>query len=512
MKRWFCFLLVISFIFAILPPNILAQNIPEFRTKVRAYRQANEHKIVNELTALLAIPNLASDSANIRRNAVKLVEMLEQRGIRTQRLEVPGSPPVVFGELQVPGAKRTLMFYAHYDGQPVAALKWDTEPWQPVLRDQATEAGGKIIPMPSPDKAFEGEWRIYARSASDDKSPIVAMLTALDALKANQIKLTTNLKFFFEGEEEAGSPHLEAIVAKYARLLKADAWILCDGPVHQTRRQQLYFGVRGIVSFEMTVYGANRELHSGHYGNWAPNPAMRLSQLLASMKNESGRVLVPGFYDGVEPLNAVEQKAIADAPDSDADLMRSLGFSRAEGGGKKLIELINLPSLNIRGLQSATVGDNARNVVPASATAAIDIRLVKGTDKNRMRELVENHIRQQGYHIVHADPDHETRLKYPKLVKTAWEEGYNASRTSMDLPISQSIIAAVEAMKGEPVIKMPTLGGSVPFYIFTDMLQTPAIGVPIVNHDNNQHSANENLRLQNLWDGIEVLAALMTMR
>lgn len=479
--------------------------------KIRAYRQANEHKIIGELTALLAIPNLVSDSVNIRRNAAKLVEMLQQRGIRIQLLEVAGSPPVVFGELKTLGAKRTLMFYAHYDGQPVAAMKWDTDPWQPVLRDQATEAGGKIISMPAPDKTFENEWRIYARSASDDKSPIVAMLTALDAIRANNLKLTTDLKFFFEGEEEAGSPHLEQVATKYADQLKADAWILCDGPVHQTRQQQLYFGVRGIISFELTVYGANRELHSGHYGNWAPNPAMMLSQLLASMKDEDGRVLIQNFYDGVEQLKPIEREAIAQAPDSDGDLMNALGFSRAEGGGKKLVELINLPSLNIRGLQGAAVGDNARNVVPATATAAIDIRLVKGTDRHRMRELVEKHIRLQGYHIVHADPDVATRLKYPKIVKTVWEEGYNASRTAMNSPIAQAIIAAVEAMKGAPVIKMPTLGGSVPFYIFTDILQTPAIGVPIVNHDNSQHSANENLRLQNLWDGIEILAALMTM-
>lgn len=490
----------------------MAQSVAETRAQIRAYRQANEHKIVGELTELLAIPNLASDSVNIRRNAAKLVEMLQQRGVRTQLFEVAGSPPVVFGELKAPGAKRTLMFYAHYDGQPVASPKWDTDPWKPVLRDQATEAGGKIIAMPTPDKALESEWRIYARSASDDKSPIVAMLTALDAVRANKLKLTTNLKFFFEGEEEAGSPHLEAIVAKYADQLKADAWILCDGPVHQTRQQQLYFGVRGIISFELTVYGANRELHSGHYGNWAPNPAMMLSQLLASIKDENGRVLVKGFYDSVEPLNAVEQKAVGAAPDSDSELMHALGFTRAEGGGKKLVELIHLPSFNIRGLQSGAVGDNARNVVPSTATAAIDIRLVKGTDKNRLRELVENHIRQQSYHLVNAEPDLETRLKYPKMVKAVWEEGYNASRTPMDLPIAQAIIAAVEAMKGEPVIKMPTLGGSVPFYVFTDILQTPAIGVPIVNHDNNQHSANENLRLQNLWDGIEILAALMTMR
>lgn len=511
MKRLFCFLCAILFVCAILPPITLAQKISEVKTKIRAYRQANEHKIIGELTELLAIPNLASDSVNIRRNAVKLTELLQQRGVRTQLLEVAGSPPVVFGDLKTPDAKLTLMFYAHYDGQPVAAMKWDTEPWQPVLRDQAMETGGKIIPMPSPDKAFESEWRIYARSASDDKSPIVAMLTALDAIRATKLKPTTNLKFFFEGEEEAGSPHLEAIVAKYSDQLKAEAWILCDGPVHQTRKQQLYFGVRGIISFELTVYGATRELHSGHYGNWAPNPAMRLSQLLASMKSEDGDVLIKGFYDDVGSLNQIELAAIANVPDSDGELMRSLGFIRPEGSGKKLVELINLPSLNIRGLQSAAVGDEARNVVPAKAMAAIDIRLVKGMNRMHIRQLVETHIRQQGFHVIDAEPDLATRLKYPKIVKAVWEDGYNASRTPMDLPISQAIITAVEAMKEEPVIKMPTLGGSVPLYIFTDILKTPAIGVPIVNHDNNQHSANENLRLQNLWDGIEVLAALMVM-
>ncbi len=511
MKSVIFFLFATVLFLAMPSPFMTAQTATEVKTKIRAYRQVHEHKIVAELIDLLEIPNLASDSINIRENANKLVAMLEPRGVKTQLLEIAGSPPAVFGELTTPGAKRTLMFYAHYDGQPVASLKWDTAPWKPALRDQAAEAGGKIIPLPAADKKFEGEWRIYARSASDDKSPIVAMLTALDAIKANKIKLTSNLKFFFEGEEEAGSPHLEAIVAKYADQLKADAWILCDGPVHQTREQQLYFGVRGIISFELTVYGANRELHSGHYGNWAPNPAMRLSQLLASMKDENGRVLVKGFYDRVEPLNPVEQRAVAEAPASDIELMRSLGFAQAEGDGKKLVELIHLPSFNIRGWQSAAVGDNARNVVPATATAAVDIRLVKGTERRHMRELVENHIRAQGYHIVDAEPDLATRLKYPKIVKAVWEEGYNASRTAMDLPIAQAIISAIENSLGEPVIKMPTLGGSVPFYIFTDILQTPAIGVPIVNHDNNQHSANENLRLQNLWDGIEVLAALMVM-
>ena len=262
---------------------------------------------------------------------------------------------------------------------------------------------------------------------------------------------------------------------------------------------------------ELTVYGPRRELHSGHYGNWAPNPAMMLAKLLASMKDDDGRVLIKGFYDGVEALTETEKSAAASAPDNDAMLRRELGIAWTEGAGKRLIELINLPSLNIRGFLSSSVGATARNVIPSTATASIDIRLVKGVDHVQTVDRVIEHIRAQGYHVVESEPDQATRLKYPKIAKVIRQGGYNASRTSMDLPISKAIVAAVESARGG-VIKMPTLGGSVPLYIFTDDLKTPCIGVPIANHDNNQHSANENIRLQNLWDAIETMAALLTMK
>jgi len=293
-------------------------------------------------------------------------------------------------------------------------------------------------------------------------------------------------------------------------LLAADAWIICDGPVDQNRNQQLYFGARGVTGFELIVYGPRRELHSGHYGNWAPNPAMMLAQLLASMKDADGKVLVDGFYNGVEPLTVTEKRALAQAPSNDEMLKRELGIARTEGKGEKLNQLITLPSLNVRGIQSASTGATARNVIPATATASIDIRLVKGVDHKVEVERVLAHIRKQGYEIIESEPDENARNKFPRLVRIRRQGGYNAARTSMDLAISQSIIKAVETI-GKPVSKLPTLGGSVPLYIFTDILKTPAIGVPIVNHDNNQHSANENLRVKNLWDGIEVMATIMTM-
>ena len=164
----------------------------------------------------------------------------------------------------------------------------------------------------------------------------------------------------------------------------------------------------------------------------------------------------------------------------------------------------------MRGLESGSVGETARNVVPSTATAAIDIRVVKGIDYRRAVDRVSDHVRKQGYHVVESEPDEATRRAYAKIAKLVRHTGYNAARTPMDIEISRQVIRAVESARGR-VTKMPTLGGSVPLYVFTDILKTPTIGVPIVNHDNNQHSANENLRLQNLWDGIEVMAALLTL-
>jgi acetylornithine deacetylase/succinyl-diaminopimelate desuccinylase-like protein len=467
----------------------LAHAQPNPAAAAHRWRTAHEQAILAEFMDLLAIPNLASDMPNIRRNAAAVSAILEKRGVNTRLLEVPGAPPVVFGKIDIAGAARTVVFYAHYDGQPLDAKEWTTPPWLPVLRDG----------------------RIYARSASDDKAPIIAMATALDALKAAGIPLRANIKFVFEGEEEAGSPHLASILAKYKDLLASDVWLICDGPVHQSRRQQIVFGARGITSLDITIYGPKRELHSGHYGNWAPNPAMMLARLLASMKDDDGRVTIDHFYDGIQPLSETERRAVAEAPDVDRDLMRELWLGRTEGGGQKLVELLNLPSLNIRGMSAARTGAQASNVIPASATASIDIRLVKGIDHDTAAARVIDHIRKQGYYIVEHDPDAQTRMAQAKVAKVVVEPGgYNAARTSMELPISQLVLRTAESARG-PVVKLPTMGGSVPLYMIEETLHAPTITVPIANHDNNQHSFDENIRLENLWDGIDLLAALLAM-
>lgn len=487
-----------------------AQDNPASRA-AREWRSSHEREIVDEFFELLAIPNVASDRANIRKNADLILKILGKRGVSAQLLQVADANPAVYGEIRTPGATRTILFYAHYDGQPLDPKEWATPPFQPVLRGKSLEEGGRVIELPARGSAFDPESRIYARSASDDKAPIITITSALDALRSAKIPLKSNIQFVFEGEEEAGSTNFERILEAHRELLQADVWLICDGPVHQSRRQQIVFGARGITSFEITIYGPKRELHSGHYGNWAPNPAMMLARLLASMKDDRGRILISGYYDDVEPLGAAEKKALAEAPEYDAELMRELWIGGSEGGGQKLVELITMPSLNVRGMASSRVGTQASNVIPTTAVATVDLRLVKGMNPQRAIDKVKAHIRKQGYFVVDSDPTPEIRTAHPRLVKfLARDKGYNAVRTPMDLPIAREVIRTVESARG-PSVKLPTSGGSVPLDMIERVLKTHTISIPIANHDNNQHSYNENIRIRNLWDGIELMAALLAM-
>ncbi len=480
---------------------------------VREYRMENEDRIVRELTEFLAIPNVASDTPNIQKNAAHLMEMLEARGIETHLLPITGRGPVVFGKLISAEAKRTVIFYAHYDGQPVDPEAWtDGAPFEPVLRNAAIEAGGRRIPFPANGArgrgAYNDDWRIYARSASDDKSPIVALLAALDALRAKGIPLAVNLKVILEGEEEAGSPNLQKTLELHKNLLGADLLITADGPVHQSGRPLVFFGNRGDIGIDITVYGPVRALHSGHYGNWAPNPAMELSRLLASMKDGDGRVLIDGFYDDISPLGEAEKKALAKMPDNDVELERELGIAKPEGAGRKLAELIMEPSLNVRGLRSAYVGAQSQNVVPDRAEASLDARLVRGEDPQKKFDQIAGFIRREGYYTIDHEPTMEERRAHARIAKVIYEGGYRASRTPMDLPVSQALVKVVQDSAEGSAVIAPTLGGSVPMYIFED-LGLPWIGVPIVNYDNHQHSSDENLRLGHFWRGMEIYGAIL---
>jgi acetylornithine deacetylase/succinyl-diaminopimelate desuccinylase-like protein len=335
------------------------------------------------------------------------------------------------------------------------------------------------------------------------------MLAALDAMRASNVTPAVNLKFFFEGEEEAGSPHLERYLSAHRDLLGADLWLICDGPVHQSGRLQLYFGARGVTGVELTTYGATRPLHSGHYGNWAPNPAVALTHLIDSMRDESGRILIDGFYDDVRPLTPAEQKALNEVPPVEEQLRDELSLGRTEGD-RPLAELITRPALNVRGIRSGNVGAQASNAIPTEAAASIDFRLVPDQTPQRVQQLVEAHLRKLGWTVVHDTPDAQTLRTNARVVKVEWEAGYPSARASMDDAEVVAVQQRIERVVGQPLVKMPTLGGSVPLYLFFDLLHVRAVGLPIVNYDNDQHGANENLRLQNLWDGIAEFVAVFS--
>jgi acetylornithine deacetylase/succinyl-diaminopimelate desuccinylase-like protein len=481
----------------------------------RAWRAEHGAAALADFAELLAIPNVAADLPNVRRNAEAIAERLRRRGARAEVLglpDAPEAPPIVWGRLAADapgGARRTLVLYVHYDGQPVDPAEWSFPPWRPTLATRALTAGGRERPFPAPGEAIDPEWRLYGRSAGDDKAPLAALFAALDGLAAAGVPRTADLVFFFEGEEEAGSPHLARYLERYADRLAGDLWLFMDGPVHQTGRPQLFFGVRGYAGFELTVYGAERQLHSGHYGNFAPNPVEALARLVASFEDGEGRVAIDGFYDSAEPLGEAERRALAAIPPFEDELRDELGIAASEGDGARYSERIALPALNARGISGGAVGAAATNAIPPAATASFDLRLVSGNDPQAMLDLVAAHVRRQGYHLVDRDPTPEERRRHPKLARFVPRVGYPAVRTPIDLPAAQVVVRAAGAAAGEPVILLPTLGGSLPLHHFRQRLGAPLVGVPIANHDNNQHAPDENLRLANLWYGIDLVAAVI---
>ncbi len=490
-----------------------AQGAEQERDAIAAWTNGHQHALLDEYEAFLRLPNVATDHAAIRRNADALMKMMQARGLSPRLLENAdrSSPPAVYGEWVVPGAKRTLVIYAHYDGQAVDAADWASDPWTPVWRSGRLDVAPGVVKRDA-SRPIDPNWRLYARSASDDKAGVFAILAATEALKAAGLQPTANIKLFFDGEEEQGSPHLQELLGLHRDTLAADAWLICDGPVHLSGRRQLVFGVRGDSNVDVTVYGPRRPLHSGHYGNFAANPALRLAQLLASMKGEDGRVRIAGWYDGLEPLGDAERQALAAAPDDEAGLLRDLGLTAGEMRGVSLPESINLPSLNINGIRSADVGAQARNVIPIEARATLDLRLVKGNTVQQQFDRLLAHVRGQGYYVIDRAPTDAERTQHAKIATVVLQPGgYAASRTAMDLPIARDVIAAMRTLAGDSLLLTPTMGGSLPLVVITEATGAPTLVIPLANPDNNQHAENENLRVGHLWDGIATMAAVMRL-
>ncbi len=482
----------------------------DLRKTVGAWVTAHQAAIVDELIELLAIPNVAADRANIRRNATRLQAMLAARGFAAELLETAGNP-LVYGELRVPGATRTLLIYLHYDGQPVDPKGWrQADPFTPVVRTGRLDRGGTPVAEAKRSAKYDPEWRIYARSASDDKAPIVATLAALDALKASGLAPTWNVRIILDGEEEASSPSLVPAIAKYKDKLDADLMVILDGPIHSSGRPTLAYGARGIVTFTLTVFGPKTGVHSGNYGNWVPNPAQRLATLLSTVKGDDGRVMVRGFYDEVAPFTPEDRALLDSVPDDAAQMLATFGIKAPETAFLRLQDALQYPTINVRGLASAHVGAGARTIIPDRASAAIDIRLVRETSPADLLEKVRAHVRSQGYYLIDREPDDRERKTHDRIASiTLSGPPISAFRTPVSDPHARRVAESLRAVFGTPPVQLRTLGGTVPIAPFIEQLGVPAILAPTVNFDNNQHDENENLRVGHLFQAIEIVAAIL---
>ena len=385
----------------------------DLRNQVERYRIAHEAQIVGQLDELIRIKSVAADRAGLAAAADHLQALLKERGFEAKQLATePGAAPLVFGELKSPGARRTVVFYAHYDGQPVTPSQWSSDPFMPVMRSGPLNSGEHDIDWKSARPPFDPEWRFFGRAASDDKASIVAFLAAFDALKASGRKPSVNIKVAWEGEEEAGSTHLAEILRTNRTLFAADLWLIGDAPVHQSRRQMLYFGARGTLGLEATIYGPIRALHDGHYGNWVPNPAAMAATLIAQLRDDEGRILIERFDDDVRPLTTAEQEAISRLPPVEDALKQEFGIGRSEGN-EGLTPVLMRPALNIRGIRSGQVGESAANAIPVDASISMDFRLVPDQTPQAVRAKVEAFLKAKGWTIVAEEPDAATRLAHP---------------------------------------------------------------------------------------------------
>ena len=461
------------------------------------------------LNEIVSIPNDAHFPEQIEKNLDWCAEEFASRGWNQELLET-GGIPLMLVEKKQPNATKTALFYFHVDGQAVDISKWDQpNAYVPVLKKQNSEGKWEAIPMENLKTNYNPDWRIFARSSSDDKGPIAMFLSAWDALNRAGLNPDYNVKIILDFEEELGSPLLPEAVIRHKAKLTADLMLIMDGPRHTSNEPTLSYGARGISDLILTTYGPKVPQHSGHYGNYSPNPALLLSQLLASMKDQNGRVAIPGYYDGIS-FSETEKAIFSKVPDNEPAVQKRLGISRTDQVGTSYQESINYPSLNIKGLSSGYVGSQSTTIIPAVAIAELDIRLVPESDPNRLFGLIENHIQNQGFHIVSQDPTDEERKQYPKIVKIEKSISYQAFRTPMDSEAGAWLRAAMNRAFGKDPVQIRISGGSIPISPFVDALGIPAVTIPTVNADNNQHSPNENLRLGNYKEGILTIMSVLT--
>jgi acetylornithine deacetylase/succinyl-diaminopimelate desuccinylase-like protein len=474
-----------------------------------------------EFFDLLALPNDPAVPEDIRKNADRVERAFGTRSFRARQLPNDGRP-LVFAQYPSPGAAaKTVLFYMHFDGMPVIDSQWSQKsPFVAALKQkraglESASQWEEIDRDKLQGKCVDPEWRLFARSSSDDKGPIMMFLSAVDLLKEAGLDPAIKIKVLLDSEEEKGSPGIGAVAEANRKLLEADAVVILDGTMHESNLPTIVFGNRGAAVVRLTVYGPKIELHSGYYGNIAPNPAQRLASLLASMKGEQGRVTVAGYYDTIK-LTDAERAIMASVPDDPAALLERLGIAKRECVGANLQEAVSYPSLNVRGMQAAAVGDKGTNIIPSQAVAELDLRTVPGADPAYLVGLIEAHIRAQGFHLCDGEPSDLERAEHPKLASFNLLRSSASAITPMDSPLgtwAQTALTNAFSKNGQlsPVVRIRMMGASVPTAKLVHALHLPFVIVPLVNPDDNEHSFDENLRIGHYLDGIRAVIHLLRL-
>ncbi|MCB0666310.1 MAG: M20/M25/M40 family metallo-hydrolase [Saprospiraceae bacterium] len=488
--------------------NIIMGQAPN-REQMQAMAWEQMPSAIQEFREFLEIPNLSRNKEHQMNNVRWCMDAFQKRGFQTQML-MSGTSPFVFAERKISDPAPTLLVYLQIDGQPVDSSRWAQEdPFIPVLKEKDSEGNWNIIPWNTLSTEIDPEWRIFGRSTSDSKGNGMAFLAALDIIDKEELKPSYNIKVIMDLEEEIGSPNLPQLVKDQKELLASDMLLILDGTRHVSNLPTLTFGARGIAKITMTVFGAKVDLHSGQYGNFAPNPVFGLSRLLAGMKDEEGRVILPGFYDGIE-LSDEEKALINDIPEDQVQLRDRIGIAKSEAVGATYQEALQYPSLNVRGLRAAWVGDEVRTIIPAKAIAEIDLRLVAESDPERLISVIRQYITDAGYHFVDGTPTDEERKQFPKLIDFDSSISYRAFRTPLDSEIGHFLERALIRAFGTKPVLMRTTGGSQPMSPFIEAMALPAVALRIPNPDNNIHGPNENLRIGNFLEGIQSCLAVLT--
>jgi acetylornithine deacetylase/succinyl-diaminopimelate desuccinylase-like protein len=479
--------------------------------KERIDQMADQYLVegVTTLRDFLSLPNYGSKPAHIDQNLNWCDRELRSLDFETSVFLSEGVSHL-FAENRIKKEGPTVLFYLQIDGQPVDSAKWSQpSPFLAVLK-KCDQGDCQEIEWSELEQHRNPDWKIFARSASDSKGPAVAFLHALRILQQEKLMPAFNIKVILDFQEELGSPKLPKMVETYRDSLSADVILIMDGTRPPGNRPTLTFGARGIATLKLTVFGPKNDMHSGQYGNFVPNPVFSLSRLLASMKDEEGRVLIPGFYEGVN-LSQAQKDLINQVPEDRAELLETMGIAQQERVGETYQEALQYPSFNVRGLQAGWVDEAVRTIIPSKAVAEIDMRLVPETPAERQIQLVKNHIEAQGFKILDNLPTEEERKNFPKLIRLEYRIGSRPFKTSLDSPIGVWLGQAMDRALGEAAyIRMQATGGSQPIEPFISTLGIPAVSVRISNPDSNIHAPNENLRIGNFHEGIKMCLGILT--